>query len=178
MSETLAENVVPISNPVEFDPAIHATDKQGNPRFNKDGSLRKRRSDAGARTTAPKPAKAPSNAHKRYFDGVSGLMQIASAGLAMANPVDGFCVAQHTPPIASAVADLAVDRPEVAAALDKVLAVGPYGALIGAVLPLVVQIAHNHNRVPEEMAKALGATPKPLIEAHLKSQAEQMAQAA
>ena len=178
MTET-AEVISMPSVPTEFDPAIHATDKEGNPRFNKDGSLRKRRSDAGQRTasSAPKASKAPSNAHKRYFDGVSGLMQIASAGLAMANPVDGFCVAQHTPPIASAVADLAVERPEVAAALDKVLAVGPYGALIGAVLPLVVQIAHNHNRVPEQMAKALGATPKSLIENHLRSEAEKMAQA-
>ncbi len=175
MSETA--DVISMPTPTEFDPAIHATDKEGNPRFNKDGSLRKRRSDAGARSSAPKTAKAPNNAHKRYFDGVSGLMQIASAGVAMASPVDGFCVAQHTPPIANAVADLAVDRPEVAAALDKILAVGPYGALIGAVLPLVVQIAHNHNRVPEEMAKALGATPKSLIENHLRSEAEKMAQA-
>ncbi|WP_333746434.1 hypothetical protein, partial [Streptomyces sp. IBSBF 2950] len=80
--------------------------------------------------------------------------------MSMVDPVDGFCVAQHTPPIADAVADLAVERPEVAAALEKILTVGPYGALIGAMLPLAVQIAHNHKKVPEPMARAMGASPR------------------
>jgi hypothetical protein len=88
--------------------------------------------------------------------------------LSFVNPVDGYCVARYTPGIAGAVADLAVERPEVAAALDKVLAVGPYGALIGAVLPLAVQLMHNHNMVPETMATAMGATPKRDIERHLR----------
>lgn len=151
-----------------FDPEIHAVDKDGNPSLNKDGSFRKKRRDAGG-SRKPGVAKTGGGTQRtRYAEGVAGLLQIPAMALTFVDPVDGFCVAQHTPGIASAVADLAVERPEVAAALDKILAVGPYGALIGAVLPLAVQIAHNHNVVPETMAKAMGATPKKDIERHLR----------
>lgn len=153
-----------------FDPEIHATDKDGNPSTNKDGSFRKKRRDAGAaRGITSRATKSNGGQqHGRYREGVEGLLQIPAMALSFVSPVDGFSVAHHTPPISKAVADLAVERPEVAAALDKVLAVGPYGALIGAVLPLVVQLAHNHDMVPAPMAKAMGATPKKDIERHLK----------
>lgn len=162
-----------------FDPEIHAVDKDGNPSLNKDGSYRKKRSDAGASkksgiSSVSRGSGAKSGGQKkRYVEGISGIFQIVAAGVSMVDPVDGFCVAQHTPPIADAVADLAVERPEVAAALEKILTVGPYGALIGAVLPLAVQIAHNHNKVPEPMARAMGAHPKQEIERHLKMVASQ-----
>lgn len=153
-----------------FDPEIHAVDKSGNPSVNKDGSFRKKRSDAGAakKATASRPKSPAGSQHHRYQEGVSGLLQIPAMALSFVNPVDGFVVAHHTPPISKAVADLAVERPEVAAALDKVLAVGPYGALIGAVIPLAVQLAHNHGMIPESMATAMGATPKRDIERHLR----------
>lgn len=158
-----------------FDPQVHAADKDGNPSLNKDGSFRKKRRDAGGRAGTPraKSSVTPSAQHRRYEEGVQGLFQIPAMALAFVSPVDGFCVAHHTPPISKAVADLAVDRPEVAAALDRVLAVGPYGALIGAILPLAVQLMHNHDMVPESMAKAMGATPKKDIERHLKLVASQ-----
>jgi hypothetical protein len=154
-----------------FDPEIHATDKEGNPSTNKDGSFRKKRRDAGAArgiTSRTTKSNGGGQQHGRYREGVEGLLQIPAMALSFVSPVDGFSVAHHTPPISKAVADLAIERPEVAAALDKVLAVGPYGALIGAVLPLVVQLAHNHDMVPAPMAKAMGATPKKDIERHLK----------
>jgi len=159
-----------------FDPEIHAVDKNGNPSLNKDGSYRKKRSDAGTAKKAvsgARPSVKSTGVRKKYAEGVSGIFQIVAAGVSLVDPVDGYCVAQYTPPIADAVADLAVERPEVAAALDRILAVGPYGALIGAVLPLAVQIAHNHKKVPEPMAKAMGATPKADIERHLKLVASQ-----
>jgi hypothetical protein len=151
-----------------FDPEVHATDKDGNPSLNKDGSFRKKRRDAGGGKLAGAKAKSLGGQKGRYADGVRGLLQIPAAVISIVDPVDGFCIAQHTPPIADAVADLAVDRPEVAAALDRVLAVGPYGALLGAVLPLVFQLGHNHNLVPEPVAKAMGATPRKDVERHLK----------
>ncbi len=156
-----------------FDPEVHAVDKDGNPSVNKDGSFRKKRRDAGGGRSSSRAKSPGSSQRARYEEGVAGLLQIPAMALSLVDPVDGFCVAHHTPPISKAVADLAVERPEVAAALDKVLAVGPYGALIGAVLPLAVQIMHNHNLVPEPMAKAMGATPKRDIERHLKLVASQ-----
>ena len=162
-----------------FDPEIHAVDKDGNPSLNKDGSFRKKRRDAGnSRSSAPRAKSSGGSQRQRYAEGVAGLLQIPAMALSFVDPVDGFCVAHHTPTISSAVADLAVERPEVAAALDRVLAVGPYGALIGAVLPLAVQIMHNHGMVPEPMAKAMGATPKKDIERHLKLVSSQSAEEA
>lgn len=153
-----------------FDPEVHASDKDGNPSLNKDGSFRKKRRDAGIGKSSTMKTKTAGGSGQRakYFEGVSGLFQIPAAVLTLVDPVDGFCVAQHTPSIATAVADLAVERPEVAAALDRVLAVGPYGALLGAVLPLFFQLGHNHGMIPEPVAKAMGATPKKDIERHLK----------
>jgi hypothetical protein len=57
---------------------------------------------------------------------------------------DSLAVAEHGPNIASALDMLAAERPEVAAVLDRVLAVGPYGALIAAVAPLAMQVVANH----------------------------------
>lgn len=161
-----------------FDPEVHATDRKGNPITNKNGSFRKKRADAGfSKNTSPRTSKTTNGSQKkRYVEGVSGIFQIVAAGVSLVDPVDGFCVAQQTPPIADAIGDLAVERPEIAAALDRIMAVGPYGALIGAVLPLAIQIAHNHNKVPEPVARAMGAHPKKDIERHLRlvaTQAEQ-----
>jgi hypothetical protein len=151
-----------------FDPAVHASDKEGNPITNRDGSFRKKRSDAGRKTNGSQSKGSTGSPRDKYREGVAGLMQIPSAVISLIDPVDGFCVAQHTAPISNALADLAVERPEFAAALDRVMAVGPYGALVGAVFGLGIQLAHNHGIVPEAMAKSMGATPKRDIERHLK----------
>lgn len=160
-----------------FDPEVHATDRHGNPSTNKDGSFRKKRRDAGARGKTAGAAKksAPGSQRARYAEGVAGLLQVPAMVLSFTHPVDGYSVAMHTPGISGAVADLAVERPEVAAALDRVLAVGPYGALIGAVIPLAMQLMHNHGLVPEQAATAMGATPKRDIERHLKLVADEVA---
>lgn len=156
-----------MSDDMDFDPAVHATDKEGNPIVNRNGSFRKKRSDAGKKGGASAKSAAGSPRAK-YREGVAGLMQIPCAVISLVDPVDGFCVAQHTAPISDALADLAVERPEFAAALDRVMAIGPYGALVGAVFGLGIQLAHNHGIVPEAMAKSMGATPKKEIERHLK----------
>lgn len=109
---------------------------------------------------APKPTRKAgpraktSAALPDYRDGVAGLLQIPAFILASAgrlNPVleyDGIAVAVATPSIAEAVNALAQEEPRVAAVLDKILQVGPYGALLGALVPLVAQIAVNHKRIP------------------------------
>lgn len=114
---------------------------------------------------APRPtrrtnARAARTAAPDYRQGVSGLLQIPAFVLASAgrlNPAlefDGIAVATHTPAIAEALNSLALEEPRVAAVLDKILTVGPYGALLGALVPLAAQIAVNHKRLP---AGTLGA---------------------
>lgn len=86
-----------------------------------------------------------------YEEGINSLFQVGAFGLMMAagdhnKPVlaDSKALAEHGPGIAQALDMLAQEKPEVAAVLDKILAVGPYGLVLSAVAPLAMQIARNH----------------------------------
>jgi len=114
---------------------------------------------SGGTLRAPRPVKRTNARAARpvapdYRQGVAGLLQIPAFVLASAgrlNPAleyDGIAVATHTPALAEALNSLALEEPRVAAVLDKILSVGPYGALLGALVPLVAQIAVNHKRLP------------------------------
>lgn len=89
-----------------------------------------------------------------YKTPILGLMQIPAGALAIAGmqkPVflaDSAAITIHAEPIATALDQLAQERPEVAAVLDRILQVGPYGVLIAAVAPLALQILANHNVLP------------------------------
>lgn len=113
--------------------------------------------------SAPKPPGRTTGRRKKsagtdYRPAVMGLLQIPATGLALAgaaNPVlaaDSIAVATHAPNIAEALNEIAHQRPEVAAALDRVLQVGPYSVLIAAVAPMVLQVLCNHGAIPAGLA--------------------------
>jgi hypothetical protein len=89
-----------------------------------------------------------------YKTPILGLFQIPAGALAIAGmqrPVllaDSAAVTIHAEPIATALDQLAHERPEVAAVLDRILQVGPYGVLIAAVAPLALQLLSNHSILP------------------------------
>jgi hypothetical protein len=134
--------------------------KSGKP----DGRSRAAREARGQQPTAPgkKPTPAASRKGARdYRKGIEGIGQLVAGGLMFVAPADAAAVILHTPPIAEAVNDLAAEDPRVAAILDKLLKVGPYGALLSAIAPLIVQIMVNHGKVP---AGILGSeTPDRLV---------------
>lgn len=107
-----------------------------------------------------------------YRDSVGGFLQIAGFGLGMAKMhADAAAVAVHGENIANAAADLALEDERVAAILDKLSEIGPYGALLTAVAPLAVQIAVNHGAIP---AGVMGTVePKELVDALVSAQQEQ-----
>ena len=120
------------------------------------------------RQTAPKPGrKAPATrartAAPDYRPGIAGVLQVPAAALAMAGrfrpelAYDAAAIAVHTPTIADALNTLAQEEPRVAAVLDRILAIGPYGAIVGVVVTLGAQIAVNHKRLPVEAGQAFGA---------------------
>ena len=153
----------------EFDPARHRVDENGNPIRNRDGSYAKKRGrKPGQRVTSRGARKQTVD----YRPGINGLFQGLCIPLSLAAPADAVAVANHGPNIAEALNQLAHERPEIAAALEKVIAIGPYGALVAATIPLIIQLAHNHNVIPEQLAVGMGATPKRLIDAQLRAQAE------
>jgi hypothetical protein len=73
---------------------------------------------------------------------------------------DAAVLSMHAPNVAEALNELAKERPEIAAVLDRVLSVGPYGLLVAAVAPLVLQILANHSVIPSGI---LGTVPKETI---------------
>lgn len=126
------------------------------------------RRPAPPRPRAEKPAGSSSRrkpAEPDYRGGINGILQMAAAPLLIAGTrsdaalANAYAVTQYGPGIADALHDLAVQRPEVAAVLDRVLAAGPYGALLAAALPLAVQVATNHGLLPAQVATAMGAAP-------------------
>jgi hypothetical protein len=60
---------------------------------------------------------------------------------------DAAVLEMHLAPIAAALGDLANERPEVAAMLDRLMTAGPYTALVSATVPLGIQLAANHGIV-------------------------------
>ena len=113
------------------------------------------------RTQAPRKPKPPPGPD--YRGGINGLFQLVAAPLAMAGiksdaaAADAAALTVYGPGIADALHTLALERPEIAAMLERILSAGPYGALIAASLPLVVQLLTNHGVLPAQVGAAMGA---------------------
>lgn len=162
----------------EFDPEVHATEPDGRPKTTRDGRLAKKR---GPKSTPPRAAASPRRSSPRtarstssrpkapdFRPGITGMFQLIAAPLAFTQPLDSWAVTTHAPGIAEALNDLAQERPEVAMVLQRVLSVGPYGALLAATVPLVVQLLHNHDLIPEQAAAGIpGVAPKSELKAAL-----------
>jgi hypothetical protein len=92
-----------------------------------------------------------------YRENVLGLIQIVGLPLAAAGSRDDRFMADlvalnaTAPGIADAVDGIAQSNRRMAAALDKLAEVGPYGLLIGALTPLILQVATNHGLLPAGM---------------------------
>lgn len=152
MSEGMPPVVTPITG--EDQEAPYGRKADGSPR-GKPG--RKGGSSSGTTTRRRRePARVD------YKTPILGLFQLPAGVLAIAGmqrPVfaaDAAAITVHAPNIAQALDDLAHERPEVAAVLDRVLQVGPYGVLIAATVPLALQVLANHEALPQG---ALGTVP-------------------
>lgn len=177
LDPTLTEDDLTAHN-IRFDPDRHVVGDDGRPVKTTNGYFKvipgapkQAYRNTGRPVGRPPgvPNGGPKSARREpdYRGGILGIMQLAAAPLAFTYPADAAAVITHAPPIADALHALALERPEVARVLDTVLAVGPYGAVIAAVLPLVVQLLHNHGVLSTPMAVSLGATPKDEILAML-----------
>ena len=157
MSESATPTMPPVVEPMtgKDDNAPYGRRPDGKPRTRPPSGTRR-----PAASAKPRPSTA--TARKDYEQPILGLFQLPAGVLAIAGmqrPVlaaDAAAVSVHAPPIASALNDLAHERPEVAAVLDKVLQVGPYGIVLAAVMPLALQLLANHGGIPPG---ALGTTP-------------------
>jgi hypothetical protein len=99
-------------------------------------------------------------------EGLAGIGQLLTAGLLFARqPADAIAVSKFWPPIAEEAARLADDNPKAGEFLDQLTAVGPYAGIIGAVMPLAMQILVNHDRIKVESVSQLGVVSKATMQA-------------
>lgn len=139
--------------------------------YKRDPTRYQTRAANARRTSAPKASKASKPKPSRYRDSVLGLVQIIGLPLAAAGTrnevflADLVALDATAPAIADAADSIAQTNPKVAAALDKLTEVGPFGLMIGALAPLILQVCCNHGLVaagvmgtiePADLIEALG----------------------
>lgn len=119
--------------------------------YKRDPSRYQKRS---ARRTATAPKARAKSKGPNYRDSVLGLVQIVGLPLAAAGTRNDVFLADlitlnaTAPAIADAVDQIAQTNPAVAKALEKLAEVGPFGLLIGAMAPLILQGCCNHGLIP------------------------------
>ena len=146
---------------------------------------------APPRTTTPPPPKTDLNARAKVVkQGVVGLVIPPLAGMAMVqerrNPgqispfaLDVATIAMHVDTVAVSIAKLAETNPALAAGLDKLAMVTPFGELLGGLLVIGAQIAENHGRFPPAMEGAIPTViPRQEFAQSLKEQGEAIKNAA
>lgn len=133
---------------------------------------------------AKKPGRPPKAAAEAtdYTAGILGLVQVAAFPLGLLAPInptfqlDAVTLIVHGPNVATALNAAAQENDQLAAILDKILAVGPWGALLGALMPLALQLAANHGLVPAGPS-TMTLTPEQLAEHAERLQAQARAAA-
>ncbi len=73
-----------------------------------------------------------------------GIGIAAAATGSEALQADSATIVLYQPKLSETLGDLAEQKPEFAAVLDKMTAVGPYGALMMVALPMTLQVLANH----------------------------------
>lgn len=153
-----------------FDPGIHASvDNDGaTPRYTRDGKLMRKRgprrggAPGDGAVAAPAPRVKIESARGRksatdYRPALGGYAQLGASVLMMVSPLDAGTVAHHAPGVIDAIQLTAEAEPKVAAALDRILSMGPYAVLVTALTPMLVEVGANHGWIPEGLAGGLGA---------------------
>lgn len=132
---------------------------------------------APPRRSAPKPRSGTD-----YRPGLIGLFHVGAAPLLAQRrsavlQLDGMALLMIGHEMADGFNHLAQLRPEVAAAAEKLISVGPYGAIVAPFLKFGAQVAENHGWAPPQVTRALGAVSREEMEATILAQAQAAQQA-
>lgn len=128
--------------------------------------VQSRQSTAPRQTAQQKKAATLAGKEAERKEGLDGLVQLGVGVLMLTKQhADAAAVAEHGPNVTNELVNLSRTHEGVANAIDKLIAVGPYGALITALMPLSMQIAVNHGLIQHTQALApIGVKPKELLE--------------
>lgn len=111
---------------------------------------------------------------KRRWDNMASFLQIGiAASVFTKNYADAGAIAMHGPDFTKALAKQADKNEKLAKLLDYLGAIGPYSEILGAGLPLVLQIMANHKRVPAEAVANFGVVPPRMLETKVRLEIKQ-----
>lgn len=113
--------------------------------------------------------------NERRYEGLNGLAQLGQGlCLLVGQYADAAAIGQHFDPVARELANIADSSDFVAKPVDFLIEIGPYGALIAAVMPLALQIMANHKIIDATKLAGQGIVPPELLEAQMKTQVARM----
>lgn len=121
------------------------------------------------RSSTAKPATTSNttSTRKARAEAVMSLGQLGQVPLiALKQYADAGAVSLHWPKISEEIANLAETQPAIANLIDPLLQVGPYAALVTAVLPFILQIGVNHGRI---QPGAMGTVPGSSLSAQIET---------
>lgn len=120
--------------------------------------------------SAPKPPTArQTKTAKARTEAVNGIWQLAGFGcMFTGNLADAGAISKHSPAITTELVNLAENDEKVANVIDKLANIGPYGAIMTAMIPMALQILVNHDRFKASPATAqMGVVPRAALEAEI-----------
>lgn len=123
---------------------------------------------------APPPVETKTLNDKRR-EGLMGLAQLAQGVCLMTQQyADAATIGQHFPPFGAEIANLADTYDVVAKPIDFLIEIGPFGAVIAAGMPFVLQFLANHKVIDGSRMAGQGIVPPEVLEAQMKAQVAQM----
>jgi hypothetical protein len=142
---------------------------------------------SAAHTIKPPPRKAIGTTRKnqqlvttdssqrdRRAEGLDGIAQLAQGVLVMARQyADAAAIGKHLPPVNVELANLAEHYESIAKPIDVIIQVGPFGALIAAGMPLVMQLLANH-KIVDAGTGIGGVVPPEVLEAQMRADMARM----
>jgi hypothetical protein len=112
-------------------------------------------------------------AQKRKDD-MDGFLQLGVALCVFAKQYpDAGAIAMHGGQLTRALARRADQEEKLGKILDYLGVIGPYSEILAAALPLALQLAANHGRVPAEAVAQFGVVPPQMLETKVKLEIKQ-----
>ena len=114
-------------------------------------------------------------ATQRRNEGLMGLGQLAQGLCIMSGQyADAATIGRMFPPVALETAKLAEHYDWLAKPLDTIIEVGPFGALLAAVIPFGLQIAANHKLIDANKLSGQGIVPPEILTAQMQAEVAKM----
>lgn len=119
----------------------------------------------------PAGAETPQSNLDRRNEGLNGLGQLAQGLCIMTGQyADAATIGKFFPSLAHELAKAADISDTLAKPIDVLISVGPYGALVVAGMPLVLQLMANHGAVDPKALAGLGVVSPEILDAQMKTE--------